>query len=69
MTKDQGDIHLTVTLHEWTALVMAVEMKTDHHNARAKRGDSIMNRWHRERADELTLLGDKLRKQQAEGDL
>lgn len=69
MTEDQGNIHLTVTLREWTALVMSVEMKTDHHSARTKCGDSIMNRWHRERVDELTLLGEKLRKQQTEGDV
>lgn len=67
MTEDQGNIHLTVTLREWTALVMAVEMKADHHSARTKHGDSIMNRWHRERVDELTLLREKLRSQQAEG--
>jgi hypothetical protein len=68
MTEDPGNIQLTVTLREWTAMVMAVEMKIDHHIARTKRGDNIMNRWHRERADELMLLGEKLCKQHAEGD-
>jgi hypothetical protein len=68
MIEDQGNIHLTVTLREWTAMVMAVEMKKDHHIARTKCGDSIMNRWHRERVDELTLLSEKLREQHADGD-
>jgi len=67
MTKDQGDIHLTVTLREWTKLVIATEKQQAYHSGKSQ-NQTLLSIWHWEQAQANKNLASKLRKQHAEGD-
>lgn len=68
MTEDHGDIHLTVTLREWTRLVIAVEKQRAYYLQQSEKGNGLMNMWHWEQGQACEALAKKLSKQQAEGD-
>jgi hypothetical protein len=67
MTEDQGNIHLTVTLREWTRLVIASEKQQAYHSGKAE-SQTLVSMWHWEQEQGYKNLANKLRKQHAEGD-
>jgi len=67
MTEDRGDIHLTVTLREWTKLVIATEKQQAYHSEH-QTGVPLLAAYHWEKEQAYAALAQKLRKQHAEGD-
>lgn len=67
MTEDQGNIHLTVTLREWTKLVIATEKQQAYHSGKVQH-QTLVSMWHWEQEQAHKNLANKLRKQHAEGD-